>query len=144
MIVGPCLYEATAAVSAKRSATLGEFSRIHGQDILAAVKYPLSSGKGWSSKVWPVSRLLVHLLRFSVLQVGLLVVGELLFASFSCLQHIERLRTLGDVAECSTVAFVFLMWIGLPYLAIHLVPVVILACAGTAIWAWLDRRRLPK
>jgi len=36
------------------------------------------------------------------------------------------------------------MWIGLPYLAIHLVPVVILACAGTAIWAWLDRRRLPK
>jgi hypothetical protein len=67
------------------------------------------------------------------------MVGELLLASFSCLQHVERLRTLGDVAECSSVALVFLMWIGLPYLAIHLIPVTILSLAATAFWAWLDR-----
>jgi hypothetical protein len=35
-----------------------------------------------------------------------------------------------------------LMWIGLPYLAIHLVPVTILSVAIAVFWAWRDRRRL--
>ena len=67
----------------------------------------------------------------------MLLVGELLFASLSCLQHVEYLRTLGDVADCSTVPLFFLTWLGLPYVAIHLVPVTILALTATAFWAWL-------
>jgi hypothetical protein len=31
----------------------------------------------------------------------------------------------------------FLTWLGLPYVAIHLVPVTILALTATAFWAWL-------
>jgi hypothetical protein len=94
--------------------------------------------------LWPPPRLLIHLLRFAVLQVGLLLVGELVFASLSCLQHVGYLRTLGDAADCSTTALFFLMWLGFPYLAIHLVPVTILSLAAAAVWAWLDRRRFAR
>jgi hypothetical protein len=104
----------------------------------------MRGSRGFPTRQWLTDRLLVHLIRFAVLQVGLLVVGELLFASLSCLQYLEHIRTMGDIADCSTLALFFLLWLGLPYLEIHLVPVVILACVGTVFWAWLDRKRFRR
>lgn len=84
-------------------------------------------------------RVLVHLARFALLVGGLLVVSELLFMS-SCLRHGES-KTLEDVSNCASVTVIFLVWLGIPYLAIRLTPVVFLAFVGTIFLAWRDRRR---
>src|SRR4051794_26565525 len=84
-------------------------------------------------------RVLVHLVRFAILVVGLMVVSELLFM-FTCLQH-GGYKTLEDVSNCAWVTVIFLVWLGLPYLAIRLTPVVILAFVGMVFLAWRDRRR---
>jgi hypothetical protein len=84
-------------------------------------------------------RLLIHLARFAMLVGGLLVASELFFM-FTCLRNGES-KTLEDVSNCASVTVIFLVWVGPPYLAIRLTPVVILALVGTVFLAWRDRRR---
>jgi len=87
------------------------------------------------------ARIQVHLVRFVVLVVGLLVVSELILI-FSCVVPSEYVtRTLRDIAECAGTTLFFLVWIGLDYLAIRLIPVVILALMGTIFWGLYERRQ---
>jgi hypothetical protein len=85
-------------------------------------------------------RLFVHAARLAVLVVGFLVISEAVF-TYACLEHVEYAEILRHIADCAGVTVFFLIWLGLPYLAIRLTPVVILALAGTLFWAWLDRRQ---
>jgi hypothetical protein len=81
----------------------------------------------------------VHVFRFAALLVGLLVIGELFFGALLCLD-IENANQLKATAPCAG-AVVFYIYFILPYLLpVHAALAVFLALAGTAFWAWLDRR----
>jgi len=84
---------------------------------------------------------LVHLLRFAVLQIGLLLVGELLLGVYGCLVDIEYVKPLRGAAQCAGAVLFYLEFL-VPYLLpIHLILVAIFALVGTIVWAWLERRR---
>ena len=86
------------------------------------------------------SRLPVHLLRFTVLVVGLLVVGELFIGLGTCLD-VKYGNPLEGAAHCAA-AVLFYVDFFVPYLLpFHLMPVIFVARASTAFWAWRDRNR---
>ena len=93
------------------------------------------------SKTELVPRALIHVLRFVVLMVGLLVVGELLVGFYSCLVDIEYVKLLRAAAQCAGAVLFYLEFL-LPYLLpYHLIPVAILALTGAIVWARLERRQ---
>jgi hypothetical protein len=85
-----------------------------------------------------MNRLFLHFFRFATMVVGMLLLSEMLFI-FMCLQ--PGGYTLEHVSHCAWVTPIFLVWLGLSYLAIRLTPVVILAFIGTGFLAWRDSRR---
>jgi len=87
-----------------------------------------------------MERLPAHFVRFAVLAVGLLVVVELIFAAWGCLEHIEYVKALNDVVSCASMPLLVFTW-WQPATEIHLILVMLLASAGTALWAWWDHRR---
>lgn len=88
-----------------------------------------------------ISRALIHVLRFVVLMVGLLAVGELLIGLYGCLVDIEYVKLLRGAAQCAGAVLFYLEFL-LPYLfPYHLIPVAIVALVGAIVWARLERRQ---
>jgi hypothetical protein len=86
------------------------------------------------------NRLLVHLLRFAVLAIGLLVVGELVIAFLTC-QDVKYVSLLQSVGSCLA-GTIFYLYYFVPYvLPFHLIPVGCVALLATIYWAWRHRNR---
>jgi hypothetical protein len=85
-------------------------------------------------------RVLIHLVRFVILAVVVLMVVELIFGAWMCLDTIEYVKTFKDIASCAAAPLLVFIWWQLAT-EIHLVLVIILASAATLVWAWRDRRR---
>lgn len=88
-------------------------------------------------------RLLIHLARFVVLAVVMLVIVELIFAVWVCLDDLKHVQSFGDVAGCALMpVLIFIWWQAAT--EVHLALVILLASAGTICWAWQDRRRFSR
>lgn len=82
----------------------------------------------------------VHLVRFVVLVVGLLVSGELFVGLLGCIK-VEYANLLQGFGRCADGVLFYLRFFVPLLLPFHIIPVVFLSLVATAGWAWLDRRR---
>ena len=89
---------------------------------------------------WPANPSLVHLVRFVVLVVGLLVGGELFVGLLGC-TTVEYANPLQGLFHCADGVLFYLRFFVPLLLPFHVIPVVLVSLVATAGWAWLDRRR---
>lgn len=89
---------------------------------------------------WLTGRLMVHLVRFVILAIGLLAVGELFIGLLGCID-VEYENLLQGFAHCVGGVLFYLRFFVPHLLPFHIIPVVFVSLVATAGWAWLDRRR---